>query len=1317
MIKDKLIKFKKNTLKIKKFGYIDYLSGLWLNFSVKKSYEFTTLIINVNNTEITEVSSSQAEYSESEKRYVFDIHLPVTKIARSIYKKQDIKIKVTDKITGKVLTHQSFSLNAFYKEEFKYITDNINTTLSHLPLINEDSVGLLSEYQKIAIIKNIYDANLNKDSNDTLNTLIKSLKQYITTENSEELEILIKNKEFIALLLNAYSPVLTNPYYQFLKKALTGLMYLDAQSIIEFSQLDDADKEFLYEECVQFDDEKFKFVENFPNDETLGLEKWNSLSEQEKKEIWPVLACTFEYRRQYARLNNYTPDYQWFTNNNNEENNILVKEIIQSNETKWFGISIIVNEFQNGASTADLIIHLQEFVWANWNQDYVNIDSFCYVLMGLIQRELNHAEYKNLNDILIEVFNSRIHKCENDIFRQCLIECITHYINHGIKTVNWSFGQLAEVVRPYYAFDDYFLQNLKYERIKTFDQDYYQFADRLYNTTKAVKKFIAGLSHDTPPTVSELRSQFEKLKYLKERHIQFVEKWILTLSRYCQLHNIEQLYPELSVLHEDIEDYYGALILTSDPNQQRRLERNITEYDKDAKRKDSYWFEQCLSARKNEGDARLKYLDTLHHFLSDTKVGQQYSNEDLIQLLASEIIHYLMQGGKFSAIKTYLPLISEAYSAGHSAILTTDWLVNGSSNLKELNYLAKNCGNYGELKWLLDQFSLTLEEVLTQESQNDLLKAIKQHYVYPYLQVMIYSCNAYENTRHQVIYNSWLPHLTALDIDYCFVVGDAEQSHIDGDKMRLQVLDTYEELPHKTIEMFRFAHQNSHHRYYYKLDDDCVLNVNAMFSDPAFLNQDYFGRAVKRPLGGVDRSWHHLKSQTQEAKDALDLSPEYSEYCDGSTGYILSHWATEQLTLQANDKFNEQLVNCSYFEDKLIGDLLIKANIKYSTNGYNCVIRRKVAADQDLQMWEYGLLPTLYNNIKVLHTEDDEYRLNIGKKIISDYNNRPNLIYRDIVKHLNPEWVSAQEQSPVLEEIFVNKKAIKSAKYLAIIVGKNEQELLPNLLKHHRNIGIEHFLFVDNCSNDNSIEYMLNQPDASVFIATQEYRHSRFAVNWQETLLSHYGLGRWVLLIDSDELYTYTNSEKQLISSLIHKAESEKSNAFYAPMIDFYPKSELSESCVTKDKQFYEVCNYYDEISSMKNDNISSYGPFSNSPILHGGLRERIFKRYNQFPSPNYVNQKFNLIKYEPNMRLIEGLHFMYGQRLCTEPAAIMHFKYHAGFYDKVMREIESGQHWNGSTEYKRYANRLLATESNVFFDDTISCNLINVNDLFRDIK
>jgi len=1292
---------------------VHYLSGLWLALTVydKKA---STVYIEINGQKIHSVNVKSSE--------PIDAHLCVQKVAMAIEGVESALIRVISQQTDQLLTKTEYSVADIYQKEFVYIAGSVNACISHIPLINKDSLQYLSDEQKVKIIGYIYTAKLQNDCVDTLTLLVAALEEVESDFSPELLEPFKYNQEVLALIMNSMAGKLqAHPLGQFIADSLTAMMYLDAKSLIEFSELTENEKDALIKACVLPDQEKFAFVERFPDTDVQGRALWNKLTTQQQKEYWPLLACAFEYKQQYQRLSSYPAPLNWFDENESQQRAVQVNNIITQGTTKWFALSIVLQEVQSDAPIDESINHLQEFVWANYSADFVNIDSFAFIVKTLLAKPISASQYEQLINVLVELFKSLKIKNENDLYRASFIALNAQIINFGIANRNWAFTKLGEAVRPYYALEADFLNKVNYQPLQQYDHHHYEYIDQVYGTSKQIIDFFAGLNANNLPEISLLRCIFNKLIYLRDNSIFFTEKWILSLSRFCQLNGLTELQPELAILHEKIEDYYGALILSAEMNDKLRLEKKIVESGKYVKRKDSYWFEKALIARKsNKLNVTLAYIEQLHAFLLLAEKNNHSINVDLLHLLNSEllwcIVNYSSNSELTKYIAPYFALLETEYEQGYTACqMAMKLMSNNTIALADLAALSK--------KHTSSMFTSLLSECratpYTKEQQSELiLNGLKQHYLYPYTQVMIYSCNAYKETRHKVIRDSWLPNLIDLGIDYCFVVGDANESHLDGDMMRLKVLDTYEELPHKSVEMFSFVAKNSHYRYHYKLDDDCVLNVHAMFADPAFLNTDYFGRVVERPMGGVDRSWHHQKSTTAYAKNTLDLSPEQSEYCDGSTGYILSHWAAKQLAEQAENQINIQLISASYFEDKLIGDLLANANIPSSDEGYNCVIRRKAALGRDLQMWDYGLLPTAQNNIKVLHTEDDHFRKEMGLKVSKQNAEIPALICRDIsATTLSPRWLSDSEQAPILEKIKVDEKAIQTSATIAIIVGKNEKELLPNLLAHHRAIGIEHFLFVDNCSSDDSVDYMLAQPDVSVFIATQEYKHSRFGVNWQETLCSHYGLGRWVLIIDSDELYSYPDFETKKITTITEQAENEQATAIFSPMIDFYPKGALATADVTTKPPFYKTCNYFDGMESMTIQEAPVYGPFSNSIQYQGGLRLRIFGEYNVYPQPNYVNQKYNLLKYQPNMRLVEGLHFMHGHQLATEQCTIMHFKYHAGFHAKVVREIASGQHWNGATEYKRYANQLAKAPNASLFDNKLSKQYKNSSSLLKEIK
>ena len=67
-------------------------------------------------------------------------------------------------------------------------------------------------------------------------------------------------------------------------------------------------------------------------------------------------------------------------------------------------------------------------------------------------------------------------------------------------------------------------------------------------------------------------------------------------------------------------------------------------------------------------------------------------------------------------------------------------------------------------------------------------------------------------------------------------------------------------------------------------------------------------------------------------------------------------------------------------------------------------------------------------------------------------------------------------------------RALDAAELLVVAVARNERTLLPHFLDHYRKLGVQHFVLVDNLSDDGTREYLLLQPDVVLYSADTEYR-------------------------------------------------------------------------------------------------------------------------------------------------------------------------------------------------------------------------------------
>lgn len=1312
-------------------GYIDYFNGLWVggwvaygepDLSESSGYrcELKVNDVTVQNFTAQTQRPDLKSIAELKHGYGFDVQIPVNSLTEIIGSSETIKVNVI--VSGAPVPHvKEVSVSDFYKSVFSELYFDVNSYVSVIPLFNDKSIEYLSQEQKLYLLDVLNKSNLSKVLNELVGSLYNSVfssKTHLTEKERELLNSMRFSQSFQrAYLNNTGGDYRDHPYAGLILDALRQMRHMESREVIMGSVSDAALRAKLIEECSQFEAEKFEFIENYPVDWAQGLERWDSLTIEKKRDYWPLLAGSLQYLNRYPELKFIAIDPAMYVKDPQDMgHDELIRAAIANPDCNWFSLSFIVQSHECGRDPVYVSELMKEYSWSVWNLSYFDTDSFCYLAESLLKASNASVVIENLLQAFESIVKYKIHKNGYDLYRETFIRSIGLLISRAIRLQHVSVTRLEETVRPYYLLEDIYHQSIDISGFTYLDINHYKWISSVYGKAAEIIEFFRNFRLADHKESEMVIEKIHDLFYLNEKAgVKGGEKYVLSLSRALQLAESDYNKCDLIRFHEKVGDLWGAVQLSTG-DAKVSLVNKIAESGRGAPIYNSAWFYQLLDSRKKGADSVCSYIETLGNYLLELQVNDRWVDVELARALLSECLWLVLSGEQDKAseyLHAYSAIFKNVAIKEYAAVKVALPIYQKSNYIfpDVLSEASRDISNFDIIHQMLSEYDETISSLKSTQDAAEFFTKVKQRNLFPYCKVLIYSCNKYIDSRHVSIRESWLPELIEYGIDYNFVVGGADFDHIEDDVMHLSVLDTYEELPKKSLGMFDYALQSSNHKYYYKLDDDCVLNVRAMFGDPAYIGKSYYGRTVTRPEGGVDRTWHHSKSASEAARNALDLSPECSHYCDGSTGYVVSREAAEKLIYQAGLAANTQLISASYFEDKLIGDLMAIAGVESSSDGYNTTVRRTVAGGRDVQIWEFGLVPNEKMHVKVLHTESDAARKQIGSALTSAEVQLPALIYRDATDSMKPKW-TAQDEQPLVEILKLNQSAIASAKVIAIIVTKSEKEFLPNLLDHHRKIGVDHFLYVDNASVDSSIDYMMSQDDVSVFVATQDYKVSRFGVNWQETLLSHYCLGKWALLIDSDELFVYDQFEERSIHELISTVEGEGATAVLSPMIDFYPNGTLADADITEPRPFYKTCTSFDAIETMRIDWHRRYGPFSNSVVFSAGLRQRIFGPYNSYPAPNYLNQKYNLIRYSPGMKLVEGLHFMSGHKLFSKRCGIMHFKYHSGFHRKVLREVKAGQHWNGAKEYVRYLELFNSGKDASLYDQEFSIEYRSISSL-----
>lgn len=556
--------------------------------------------------------------------------------------------------------------------------------------------------------------------------------------------------------------------------------------------------------------------------------------------------------------------------------------------------------------------------------------------------------------------------------------------------------------------------------------------------------------------------------------------------------------------------------------------------------------------------------------------------------------------------------------------------------------------------------------------------------------VTVFSCLPNLTTRIPPMRAGWLSLLDALDIPYVIVVGNGD-GRIEGDVLHVDAPDDYEGLPQKTLATIRWVHDNTRFAHLLKIDDDCFLNVEEFFQSLSYRKFDYYGRVLTRYRGQTDRAWHNEKSTSLRGRMELDKSPEPSTYTDGGSGYALSRTAMAAVIDAMHSPEGRYLIQMSFMEDKMLGDLLALRGIRPADEDYRISIRRRTwGKARPVSRWVNSFDASPAAPVKLVHLDAHDTQIPAMETL-----HKPVLTPKKI-------WPSYQDvqlvyQSNALELISPEDRlnAARTAEVAVVACMRNEMFMLPQFLAHYRKLGVGSFLIVDNCSDDGTLEYLLEQPDVALFSVDTDYNLSRYGVAWQQAMMAAFRVGKWSLVADADELLIWQENQTQTLPDLLKTDAFQGVDAARIFMLDMYPQGSLTQATFETDP--FAEAGFVDHDPFLAN--WTGRGPFSNMPTWTSALRHRLIAGSR---TDLFVAQKIALLRYQPWMRVSAGLHFLTDVQLSPRELIFAHFKYNADFRRKAQAEVARGQHFNDAEEYRKYL-ALMSEGRDVIFEDGLS--------------
>ncbi len=252
---------------------------------------------------------------------------------------------------------------------------------------------------------------------------------------------------------------------------------------------------------------------------------------------------------------------------------------------------------------------------------------------------------------------------------------------------------------------------------------------------------------------------------------------------------------------------------------------------------------------------------------------------------------------------------------------------------------------------------------------------------------------------------------------------------------------------------------------------------------------------------------------------------------------------------------------------------------------------------------------------------------------------------------------------------------------------------MPFFLGHHRRLGVQHFLIVDNNSDDGTSAYLAAQPDVSLWTTAHSYKSARFGLDWLTFLMMRHAHGHWCLTLDADEALIYPYWESRDLSALTRWLDAQGLASYGTLMLDMYPEGKIGATSYVPgtnpfaDLTWYDSGNYTVQVQ-----------PRMGNLWIQGGVRARCFFAADPRRAPTL--NKTPLVKWDRRYAYVNSTHALLPRQLNEvydtgggeKPSGILlHSKFLNIAVAKSAEEKARREHFSNSGLYDSYYDSVMA--------------------------
>ncbi len=334
----------------------------------------------------------------------------------------------------------------------------------------------------------------------------------------------------------------------------------------------------------------------------------------------------------------------------------------------------------------------------------------------------------------------------------------------------------------------------------------------------------------------------------------------------------------------------------------------------------------------------------------------------------------------------------------------------------------------------------------------------------------------------------------------------------------------------------------------------------------------------------------------------------------------------------------------------------------------------------------------------------------------------PDELWCDKAVQSLPEFPELELYSKRTDEYSNKLKLLTSLKPFStdvptvVCVCRNDLSCLKRFLPHYLSLGAKSIHIIDNASEDGSSEFAATFPQVTVWRAVGSYSKAAYGQMWVGAIARRFGLGKWILNVDADELLVYSSMGSKSLADLQELLERLGMDRLVAPLIDLYAQnlSDSSEDSVgglfsPPQSPAYREAPYMDRFGSSYFYEDTVFGL-----QLRGGIRWRLSRERNQKEGP--CLNKVPLARWTASTAYA-NVHFPSPHTPADiKPcAALMHLKLAQGFAARIGALLLENQHWRNSTEYRSYEQWFLNDDPTEMFSEAYSTVYTGVDKLLSE--